>query len=123
MTRRRALMLLATAGGAPLVAAPLHAQDQAPNRRALVITAEDQRFTPARIEVVRDELVRITLRGTAQTHSFNVDQYRIAKRIPANGSVIVEFRADRVGTFPFYCGLTADPGHDRKRGELIVREP
>ena len=37
------------------------AQDQAPNRRDITIVARDLQFIPNRIEVVQDDLVRITL--------------------------------------------------------------
>ncbi len=46
---------------------------------------------------------------------------RVAKRIPAGGSVTVEFRADRPGTFPFYSNLTSDSRHAEMRGQLVVR--
>jgi heme/copper-type cytochrome/quinol oxidase subunit 2 len=121
MHRRRllALLLRSTAITAPLVS--LHAQDQAPNRRDLTLTVAATRFEPTQLEAVQDDLVRITIHSDDTAHSFNVDQYRIAKRVPAGGTVVVEFRADRVGTFPFYCNLTSEPGHDQKRGQLIVR--
>lgn len=121
MHRRRllALLLRSVAVTAPLVS--LRAQDQAPNRRDLTITVRDFRFTPERIDVVQDDLVRLTVRSADIVHSFNIDEYRIAKRIPAGGSVLVEFRADRTGTFPFYCNLTSEAGHDRMRGQLVVR--
>ena len=34
---------------------------------------------------------------------------------------MLEFRADEVGRFPFYCSMRADPGCAEMRGELIVR--
>jgi len=122
MIRRRLLALLAGAGLA--IVAPLtklQAQDQAPSRRELTITTADFKFTPDRIEVVQDDLVRLTVRSNDIAHSFNIDEYRVAKRVPAGGSTIIEFRADRVGTFPFYCNLTSEAGHDQMRGQLIVR--
>lgn len=121
MHRRRllALLLRSTAITAPLVS--LQAQDQAPNRRDLALTITNMRFEPDRLEAVQDDLVRITIHSNDIAHSFNIDQYRIAKRVPAGGMVLVEFRADRVGTFPFYCNLTSEPGHDQMRGQLVVR--
>jgi len=131
MTRRRVIALL-LAQGSIAVTAPFGAlaaqsfgsrrvQDQAPSRRELTVTATSLHFTPDRLEVVQDDLVRITIRSDDIAHSFNIDEYRIAKRVPAKGSAVVEFRADRLGTFPFYCNLTSEPGHDQMRGQLIVR--
>ena len=127
MTRRRLIALLLAQGSVAVMApfdklrAASVAQDQAPSRREVTVTAKDFRFTPDRIEAVQDDLVRVTIRSDDIAHSFNIDEYRIAKRVPANGSVVVEFRADRLGTFPFYCNLTSEAGHDRMRGQLIVR--
>jgi heme/copper-type cytochrome/quinol oxidase subunit 2 len=99
----------------------LRAQDQAPSRRDLTITIKDFRFTPDRVEVVQDDLVRLTLRSADIAHSFNIDEYRIARRIPAGAMTVVEFRADRTGTFPFYCNMTGEAGHAQVRGQFIVR--
>jgi heme/copper-type cytochrome/quinol oxidase subunit 2 len=49
-----------------------------------------------------------------------LDEYRIAKRAAPGNPVTFEFRADRAGTFPFYCNLTIDDGCREMRGELVV---
>jgi heme/copper-type cytochrome/quinol oxidase subunit 2 len=96
------------------------AQEQAPNRREFTITAGNYEFSPSRIEVTQDDLVKITLRSTDETHSFVIDGYRIMKRVPAGGATTFEFRADKPGTFAFYCGMTSAEGHGRMKGELVV---
>ena len=96
-------------------------QEQAPNRREFTITARDFKFDPTRIEVMQDDLVKITVRSDDIAHSFTMDEYRISKRVPAGGSTTFEFRADRAGTFPFYCALTSEPGHKMMHGELVVK--
>jgi len=50
-----------------------------------------------------------------------IDEYRLSKRVPAGGTMTLEFRADRPGTFAFYSNLTNDSRHNSTRGELIVR--
>src|SRR5689334_15752036 len=124
MTRRSLGLILIGVGGA-LVAGPpmvrLLAQDQAPNRREFTITAKDFQFSPTRIEVRQDDLVKMTVRSEDIAHSFTIDDYRISKRVPAGGSTTFEFQADRTGTFAFYCALTSEPGHKMMRGELVVR--
>ena len=99
----------------------LRIQDPTPSRREIAVTAKDFRFVPDRLEVVQDDLVRVTIHSDDLAHSFNLDEYRIAKRVPARGSAVVEFRADRPGTFAFYCNITNEPGHDGMRGQLVVR--
>ena len=124
--RRRALHLAVGLGaGAALAAvaglARAAAQDQAPERRDLTITAKDYRFSPARVEVGRDDLLRLTVKSEDVAYGFTIDEYRVSKRVPANGSVVLELRADREGSFPFYSNLTSDSRHAQMRGELVVR--
>jgi cytochrome c oxidase subunit 2 len=122
---RRSLGLMLIGAGGVLLAGPtvarLLAQDQAPNRREFTIVAKDFNYSPARIEVMQDDLVKLTVRSEDIAHSFTIDAYRIAKRVPAGGSTTFEFQADRAGTFAFYCALTSEGGHRMMHGELVVR--
>jgi len=124
-TRRRAGVLLLGAG-ALLVARPLTkrllAQDQAPpNRPEFTLVARSYRYTPDRLEVTQDDLVKLTIRSEDLTYSFAIDEYRIVRRIPAGGTTTFEFRADRAGTFRFYSNLTGEGGHADMQGQLVVR--
>ena len=124
MTRRSLGLLLLGVGGVVVATAPAASRllaQEAPNRREFTIVAKDFHYSPTRIEVMQDDLVKLTVRSEDIAHSFTVDEYRISKRVPAGGSTTFEFQADRPGTFAFYCGLTGDPGHRMMRGELIVR--
>jgi heme/copper-type cytochrome/quinol oxidase subunit 2 len=103
---------------APSMAA---AQDQAPNRREFTVTAKDYKFSPNRIEVTQDDLVKLTVRSEDVAYSVTIDEYRMSRRVPAKGETTIEFRADRTGTFPFYSNLTNDSRHKDTRGELVVR--
>ena len=96
------------------------AQDQAPTRKDITIVVKDYRFSPARVEVAVDDLVRVSVQSEDVAYSFTVDEYRVAKRVPAGGIVVFEFRADRAGTFPYYSSLTSDARHTKARGELVV---
>jgi cytochrome c oxidase subunit II len=109
------VLLLAPPSGRPA------AQEQAPTQRAFEVTARKYAFSPARLETVQDDLVKVTLRSDDIAHSFTVDAYRIAKRVGGGQTVTFEFRADQVGTFPIYCNLRHDEGCREMRGELVVR--
>lgn len=121
---RRIVGIALLTGGACLLAgsalSPLLAQDT-PNRREITLVARDFRFSPSRIEVSQDDLVTLTVRSEDVAYGITIDEYRVAKRIPAGGSVTVEFRADRPGTLPFYSNLTSDSRHAEMRGQLVVR--
>jgi heme/copper-type cytochrome/quinol oxidase subunit 2 len=122
---RRTLGVFLIGAGACLIAGPavvrLFAQDQAPNRREFTVTARDFRFSPNRLEVTQDDLVKVTVRSEDVAYSLTIDAYRLSKRVPAGGETTLEFRADRTGTFPFYSNLTNDSRHTQTRGELVVR--
>lgn len=97
------------------------AQEPAQNRRQFTIIAKDHVFTPDKLEVTQDDLIKITLRSEDVPVSFAIDAYRIIKRVAGKTSVTFEFRADQPGTFPFYCNLTKDAACKDMRGVLNVR--
>lgn len=113
-------LIAALAAAAALIAVPLGAQEQAPNRRHFAIVARNHTFTPARIEVSQDDLVKITLRSEDRPASFALDAYRIVKRAAGGQTITFEFRADQPGTFTFYCNLTSDAGCRDMKGTLVV---
>ena len=99
----------------------LAAQEQAPNRREFTIIAKDHVFTPNKLEVAQDDLVKITLKSEDRPTSFAIDAYRISKRAGGGLSTTFEFRADQAGAFTFYCNLTRDPGCAEMKGTLVVK--
>jgi len=102
-------------------AAQSFGQEPAQNRREFTIVAKDHTFTPNKLDVSQDDLVKITLRSEDVPASFAIDAYRIIKRVPGKSSITFEFRADQAGTFPFYCNLTVDKECKDMRGVLNVR--
>jgi heme/copper-type cytochrome/quinol oxidase subunit 2 len=133
MTRTRQILgTLMIGAGACLLASPLvtravaggraAGQEEAPNRREFDLTASNYRFSPDRLEVSKDDLVKLTIHSRDVAYSLTIDPpYRISKRVPAGGTVTFEFRADQAGDFPFYSNLTSDSRHQQTRGTLVVR--
>ena len=89
--------------------------------REISIRGDQFAFSPNRIEVHKDDLVKVTFTAADIAHSFTIDGYRIAKRACAGQTVVFEFRADQSGTFPFYCNLTQDDRCRQMKGELVVK--
>jgi heme/copper-type cytochrome/quinol oxidase subunit 2 len=104
-----------------LVAVAAAPQDQGPTAKPFAVTVRKYSFDPPRIEVNQDDLVKIELRTEDIAHSLTIDDYRIAKKVDAGHPVTFEFRADRAGTFPYYCNLQIDDGCRTMRGELVVK--
>jgi cytochrome c oxidase subunit 2 len=107
------ILVIAGAAGRPGLA-----QEQ--GRHEVVVTAKRYAFSPSRIEVAATDVVKITLVAEDIPHSFTIDEYRISKRAAPGRPVTFEFRADRTGTFRFYCNMTADDGCGKMQGELVV---
>lgn len=121
VTRHTRIAFVTWALGLVTCAFLVQAQEQAPNRPEFTLVAQDFRYSPARIEVAQDDLVRLTIRSADITYSFAVDEYRIVRRVPAGGETTFEFRADRPGTFRFYSNLTSDTAHAAMQGQLVVK--
>jgi heme/copper-type cytochrome/quinol oxidase subunit 2 len=120
-SRTSSLLVVGVVGLLSPVALHSAAQEQAPNRREITLTARNYRFSPSRIEVAQDDLVKLTVQSEDNAYSVTIDEYRVSRRVPAGGSTTLEFRADRAGTFAFYSNMTNDTRHAQMRGELVVR--
>jgi heme/copper-type cytochrome/quinol oxidase subunit 2 len=112
------LSLLLAASLTTAASAPRPGQD--PVRHDVTIRGQNYTYTPSRIDAGTGDIVRITLIAEDVPCSFAIDVYRISKRATPGHPVTFEFRADRAGTFPFYCDLTTDENCGKMRGELVV---
>jgi heme/copper-type cytochrome/quinol oxidase subunit 2 len=121
MTRRTVGLALLGAGACLLAGSVSRAQEQAPNRREFSISARDYAFSPSRIEVTQNDLVKLTVESADVAYGFAIDQYKISRRVPPGGKTVIEFRADQEGTFSYYSNMTSNERHAKMRGELVVR--
>ena len=63
-------------------------------------------FTPTVITVAKGDTVRITFKNTEGFHDFIIDEYNVkTKQISAGQEETIEFIADKVGTFEYYCSV------------------
>ncbi len=124
ISRRRALALAAAKAAAPRAPLPaphpVMGRPGPPGPPARPVQAKNYSFTPDRIEVFQGDRVRLTIEGGDQVHSFAIDEYRIARRIVPGTPAIVDFRAERAGTFTYFCNIGTDPGCKAMRGTLVV---
>jgi plastocyanin len=96
------------------------ASRQEPVRHDITITAGQTAFSPARVEVGLGDIVKITLVAESAPRTFVIDAYRISKRATPHQTAAFEFRADRAGTFAYYCDITSDADCRKMSGELVV---
>jgi heme/copper-type cytochrome/quinol oxidase subunit 2 len=111
---------------AALSAGAVHAAVQA--RREFTVSARKYAYTVsgangAEIRVQVNDLVKITLEAEDIPHSLTIDEYRISRRAEPGKPTVIEFRADKPGTFAMYCDLMIDPRCRKEtRGTLVVSE-
>ena len=119
--RPRQGLALVTFAASVVFLVSVAAQDQGQTRE-FTITGNNYAFSPASIQVNRNDLVKITFTAQDIPHSFSIDEYRIVKRASAGQTVTFEFRADRSGPFTFYCNLSQDAKCKDMKGSLTVRQ-
>lgn len=78
-------------------------------------------FSLKEISVNKGDRVRIKVTNTKGTHDFTLDEYGIKEMTPLDKETVIEFTADKVGEFEYYCSM---PGHRQagQFGKLIVKE-
>ncbi len=88
--------------------------------KEISITAQQWQFTPSTITVKKGDKVKITLTSKDVTHGFNLPAYGINEQIQKDKNTVVEFTADKAGTFPFACAVFCGSGHGKMSGTLVV---
>ncbi|PIV62612.1 hypothetical protein COZ39_02060 [Candidatus Roizmanbacteria bacterium CG_4_10_14_3_um_filter_33_21] len=72
-------------------------------------------YKPNAITVKKDERVKIVMHSVSMMHDFNIDELNVKIPIVKNGDTsTVEFIADKVGTFEYYCSV----GQHRQMGQV-----
>lgn len=86
------------------------------------ITASNFKFAPASLTVKKGDKVRITFKNSGGFHDFVIDEFLVAtKQIGDGAQDVVEFTADKVGTFEYYCSVGSHRAMGMK-GTLTVTQ-
>ena len=85
------------------------------------MVAKQFEFMPEAVEVNQGDRVKITLTSADVIHGFAINEYSINERVVPGQPTVVEFTADKKGTFTFYCSVMCGSGHRNMRGTLIVK--
>ena len=103
----------------PVVTAPVVT---APVVKEFAIVGSNYAFAPATMTVKKGDTVRITLIGTGWNHDLRIDEFNVkTKIIKAGEQDVVEFFADKAGTFEYYCSVGSHRAMGMK-GTLTVTE-
>ena len=79
-------------------------------------------FNPGTLRVRKGEQVRLIMTSVDHDHGFKLDDFNINQKISKGTTVIVEFTADKAGTFQFRCSNVCGLGHRNMKGTLVVEE-
>lgn len=91
-----------------------------PEVKVVTVDGSSFAFAPAEIRVKNGDTVKVVFKSTDGFHDFSVDGYSIAtSRVSSGGTASVEFVADKVGTFEYYCSVGSHRQMGMK-GNLIV---
>jgi cytochrome c oxidase subunit 2 len=89
--------------------------------KEIEMTAKKYEFSPSKINVPSNTLVRIRLTALDREHGFEITSYPgSCVTVKPGKTVSIEFYTDKKGEFEFsfckFCGL----GHGKMKGKLIV---
>lgn len=92
-----------------------------PAVKEFTMTAKRFTFDPAQITVNLNDRVRIKVTSIDVAHGIGIAQFNVSVVLPPNETKIVEFTADKRGTFRFLCSVYCGAGHGDMKGALIVQ--
>lgn len=100
-----------TETGAP--AATTTAATSAAAAKTFTIEGSKMKFVPATMKVKKGDTVKVTFKNVDGFHDFVIDEFKVkTKQFNSPGEEVVEFVADKAGTFEYYCSV----GEHRKMG-------
>jgi plastocyanin len=88
--------------------------------KEFTITGKNFSFMPNLIKVKKGDRVRITFNNTEGFHDFVIDEFGAAtKQAKSPDTEVLEFVADKTGSFEFYCSVGSHRAMGMK-GTLVV---
>ena len=96
-----------------------------PNKDAVEIIMDvyQWRFSYCSISVFEDQTVVVRLKSNDVPHGFAIDGYPEMgdKHISPHAETVVKFKANKKGTFTYYCTVFCGEGHALHMGQLVVQ--
>lgn len=88
---------------------------------AIIAKKDTWSFTPEIVDAVRgDKIVATVINEDNYDHGIALDAFGVSQRMPANGTIKIEFVVTQEGDFPFYCSVPCGEGEVNgvKRGHF-----
>lgn len=88
--------------------------------KEFTVSGTNYAFDPSTIKVKKGDKVKITFKNTQGFHDWVIDEYGVAtKQTNAPTTEVLEFTADKVGSFEYYCSVGSHRAMGMK-GTLVV---
>lgn len=88
--------------------------------KEFTVSGDNFSFVPSTITVKKGDKVKITFVNSAGFHDFVIDEYSVAsKKTQSPTTEVLEFMADKVGSFEYYCSVGSHRAMGMK-GALVV---
>ena len=88
--------------------------------KSFTVVGDNFAYDLKEMRVKKGEKVRVTFKNAEGFHDFRIDEFGVnSGKLQAGGETVVEFTADKTGTFEYYCSV----GKHRQmgmKGNLIV---
>jgi cytochrome c oxidase subunit II len=81
--------------------------------KSFTITSEKDKwnFLPDSIDVnCGDKVVLTVVNKDSYDHGFALEAFGVSQRMPANGTITIEFTASQTGEFVYYCSVPCGEG-------------
>ena len=90
--------------------------------KEIEMTARRWEFEPSVITVKEGERLRLIIksRDLDVTHGFSISAFNINRNLEPGKEEIIEFVANKKGSFTFACSVFCGSGHGSMKGKLIV---
>jgi cytochrome c oxidase subunit II len=116
------LTFLSAASPKTIAQAAQDAGARTPGVHEIQVTLRKYEFSPGSLRVRKGEKVRLIMAAMDHDHGFKLDDFDINQKIRKGTTAIVEFTADKAGTFQFRCSNVCGIGHRNMKGTLVVEE-
>jgi len=89
--------------------------------RVIQMRAFQFNFDPNPVIVIEGDKVKLVVTSTDVTHGFSIAEFGVNVQLFPGRPSIIDFTADKSGTYIFYCSVPCGAGHRSMRGRLIVK--
>jgi cytochrome c oxidase subunit 2 len=89
--------------------------------KEFTLTAKKWEFEPSVITVNQGDKVKLSITSIDVSHGISLPEFGVNEILSPGQTVVIEFVADRKGSFDFFCSVYCGTGHGSMAGQLIVK--